>query len=110
MGGLSKATARAHALTGSRAHEYTSLRLSADPCLVRSSTERSLDPTLFRVHRTDVLDPSRLDGRAAGQVLQRPHCGCNTSQVQQGIRASELKWQKTCFLFLIMVEGIWRAY
>ena len=47
---------------------------------------------------------------AAGQVLQRPHCGCNTSQVQQGIRVSELKWQKTCFLFLIMVEGIWRAY
>ena len=39
MGGLSKATARSHALTGSRAHEYTSLRLSADPCMMaRSST------------------------------------------------------------------------
>ena len=77
---------------------------------VPGSTERSLDPTLFRVHRTGVLDPSRLHGRAAGQVLQQPHCGCNTSQVQQIIRVSELKWQKTCFLFLIVVEGIWRAY
>ena len=42
MGGPSKATARAHALTGSRAHEYTNLRLSADPCMMaRSSTSSS---------------------------------------------------------------------
>ena len=74
-------------------------------CLIQSSPRRNL----FRVHRTGVFDPSLLHGRAAGEVLQRPHCGCNTSQVQQGIGISEVKWEKRRF-FLIMVEGMWRAY
>ena len=74
-------------------------------CLVQSSPRRSLDPNLFRVHRTGVFDPSFLHGRAAGEVLQRPHCGCNTSQVQQGMGISEVKWEKRRVFFLLWWRG-----
>ena len=51
---------------------------------------RCLDSTIFRfLHGTGALYPSCLYGRAAGELLQRPHCGVGPSQVQHSIKVLE---------------------